>query len=65
MIAGKPDERFEVMKNGEVRLNIGVIIPHTNKQTTANRRSRLRDALNASLAPHGWKPVRPNVYAQL
>jgi len=40
-----------------VRLNIGVIIPETNKQTTSGRRKRFTNRLRQLLQPHGWHSV--------
>ena len=61
---GTPDSRLRVAKDGSVSLKIGEIIPATNKQTTAGRRSRFRKALRALLEPNGWKEKRANCYAQ-
>jgi hypothetical protein len=60
---GKEDERLKWKKDGSVQLNIAVIIPETNKQTTSARRRRLRRALDKLLSPHGWKAERANTYA--
>jgi len=51
-------------KDGSIRLKMGEIIPATNKQTTAARRTRLRNHLSTILASHGWKELRANVYHQ-
>jgi hypothetical protein len=64
IIHGKADARLTIAKDGAVRLKIGDIIPETNKETTAARRSRLRKHLCAILAPHSWKELRANVYHQ-
>jgi hypothetical protein len=64
IIAGKPDARIIVNKDGSVRLKIADIIPATYKETTSARRSRLRVRLSTILAPHGWKELRANVYHQ-
>jgi hypothetical protein len=63
IIAGRADERLKIGKDESVRLNIGPIIPQTVKETTSARRKRLRRHLDALLEPHGWRPVRANVYA--
>jgi hypothetical protein len=64
IIAGKPDARIIINKDGSVRLKIGEIIPATYKETTAARRNRLRARLSTILDPHGWKELRANVYHQ-
>jgi hypothetical protein len=64
IIAGKPDARIIINKDGSVRLKISEIIPTTYEQTTSARRSRLRARLSMILAPHGWKELRANVYHQ-
>jgi hypothetical protein len=46
-----------------VRLRIGQIIPRTNQQTTLARRRRFVTALEAELAPHGWKKTAVNTFA--
>ena len=62
---GKTDQHMTITCEGRVRLDIAEIIPETNKQTTAGRRKRLRQELNARLEPLGWKPLRPNVYEKI
>jgi hypothetical protein len=62
IIHGRQDARIVVGKDGDLRLKIGDVVPATNQQTTAARRSRLRKHLLALLAPHGWKERRANVY---
>ncbi|MGA7324776.1 MAG: hypothetical protein WBX25_09895 [Rhodomicrobium sp.] len=62
IIRGKPDARIVREKGGAVRLKMGAIIPATNKETTASRRSRLRNHLLRILVHHGWKKLRTNVY---
>jgi hypothetical protein len=62
IVGSKEDARIAVNKNGSIRLKMGEIIPATNKQTTAARRTRLRGQLATILAPHGWKELRANVY---
>jgi len=59
---GDPDPRLKWARDGSVKVNIGEVIPATNKQTTAGRRRRLRDELSRLLWDQGWKSVRPNVY---
>jgi hypothetical protein len=56
---GEYDGRFHVSKTGNVRLNIGKLIPHTNNQTTSSRRKRLRAALTQTLTERGWKGPIP------
>jgi hypothetical protein len=56
---GAYDDRFHVSKTGNVRLNIGKLIPHTNNQTTSSRRKRLRAALAQTLTERGWKGPIP------
>jgi hypothetical protein len=65
IVAGKQDERLTTNRDGSIRLNIDLIIPATNKQTTGARRSRLRRQLDALLEAQGWKSVCANVYAPL
>lgn len=62
IIEGRSDNRFTIQRDGAVRINIGVIVPETNAQTTQSRRKRFREHLAACLARHGWRPVRPNVF---
>jgi hypothetical protein len=62
IIHGLQDARVIVGKDRTVKLKIDMIIPATNRQTTAARRSRLRKQLAAILAPHGWKELRANVF---
>jgi hypothetical protein len=64
ILSGQPDERFKILPDGSVRLNIAVIIPETNKKTTEGRRKRLRRDLSVLLEPHGWRKTRPNVYSK-
>ena len=54
IVDGKPDDRIRRMKDGSVRIKMGLIIPSTNKQTTAGRRKQLRCALVELLRPQGW-----------
>jgi hypothetical protein len=51
-------------KDGRVTVRMGTILPNGSavKQTLANRRKRLRNALKERLAEHGWRMVRPNVF---
>lgn len=60
--SGEADKRLTINKDGSVRLKIGEIIPTTNKQTTAARRTRLRSALAALLSPQGWVERSTNCY---
>ena len=62
IVTGQIDERVKRMPDASVRLNIALIIPETNAQTTAFRRKRLRRILAELLAPHGWNEIHPNVY---
>jgi hypothetical protein len=62
---GEADKRLTINRDGSVRLNIGLIIPAMNKQTTGARRSRVRKHLDSLLIAQGWKPVRTNVYSRL
>jgi len=64
ILSGQPDERFKILPDGSVRLNIAVIIPETNKETTGGRRKRLRRELLALLEPYGWRKTGPNVYSK-
>jgi hypothetical protein len=64
IVGGTPDERLKSTNDGKVRLDVGKIIPATNKQTTLGRRRRLRRELSALLKPHGWTEIRANVYAR-
>ena len=64
IITGQTDERVKRMPDGSVRLNVALIIPKTNAQTTTSRRRRLRRNLVDLLAPHGLQELRPNVYAR-
>jgi len=61
IMSGKQDQRLKWFSDGKVQVLIGIVIPETNKQTTAERRKRFRNALDRELTP-GWKSVRPNVY---
>jgi hypothetical protein len=61
----QPHESLKWNTNGSVRLDIGKIIPLTNKETTSGRRTRLRKCLGSLLLPKGWVEKRPNVYAQI
>lgn len=60
----RADPRLKPMVDGNIEIDIAQIIPETGKETTAGRRKRFRGRLNALLQPHGWRSVRPNVYAQ-
>ena len=64
-ITGRVDDdpRFERRADGTVKLIIAQIIPATNKQTTAKRRSRQRAVLRVALSDRGWKELRANLYA--
>jgi hypothetical protein len=64
ILSGRSDERFKIMRDGKVKIEIGRVIPETNAQTTLARRRRFRKELTSLLEPHGLKEVRPNVYAQ-
>jgi len=64
ILSEQPDTRFKIMPDGSVRLNIAVIIPETNKETTGGRRKRLRRELLALLEPYGWRKTGPNVYSK-
>ena len=64
IIGGKKDARIAMNKDGSIRVKIAEVIPATNQQTTAARRTRLRNQLSTILAPHGWKVLRANVYHQ-
>lgn len=46
----------------EVKVDIALIIPETNKQTTIDRRKRFRKALADELVGTGWESPRPNVW---
>jgi hypothetical protein len=65
IINGRSDDRLKIIDADRVALNIGRVIPETCQQTTGARRKRLRNHLSALLAPHGWRMIRPNVYARL
>ncbi len=62
--SGQPDERFKILPDGSVQLDIALIIPATKKKTTEERRKRLHRDLSARLEPHGWRKTRPNVYSK-
>jgi hypothetical protein len=64
ILSGRSDERFKIMRDGKVKIEIGRVIPETNAQTTLACRRRFRKELTSFLEPHGLKEVRPNVYAQ-
>lgn len=64
ILSGQPDERFKILPDGSVRLNIAVIIPATNAETTSKRRKRLHRDLSALLEPHGWRKTGPKVYSK-
>jgi hypothetical protein len=63
-LSGRSDERFKIMRDGKVKIEIGRVIPETRTQTTLARRRRFRKELTSLLEPHGLKEVRPNLYAQ-
>jgi hypothetical protein len=65
IIEGRHDDRLRVGRDGSVRLNVSLIIPATVQQTTTARRKRLRRRLDELLKPHGWEPIRLNVYARV
>jgi hypothetical protein len=59
-ITAKVDEpRLKWDGNDTVKVLIAVVIPPTNKQTTAGRRKRFWKALDEKLAPLGWKRSSP------
>ena len=65
ILSGRNDERFKIMSDGRIKIEIGRVIPATNAQTTLTRRRRLRKALTALLESHGrLKEVRANLYAR-
>jgi hypothetical protein len=64
ILSGQPDDRFKILPDGSVRLNISAIIPATNAETTSKRRKRLRRDLSALLEPHGWREISPRVYSK-
>jgi hypothetical protein len=66
IIAGRADPRLRIVREGCIRLNIGLIIPETIKATKSARRKRLRQHLNGLLGPYGWRedPVHWNVYSK-
>ena len=64
ILSGQPDEQFKILPDGSVRLDIALIIPATNKETTKGRRKRLRRDLLALLEPHGWREISPGVYSK-
>jgi hypothetical protein len=64
ILSGQPDERFKILPDGSVSLDIALIIPATKKKTTEDRRKRLRRELLALLEPYGWRKTGPNVYSK-
>jgi hypothetical protein len=62
--SGQPDERFKILPDGSVQLDIALIIPATKKKTTEERRKRLHRDLSALLEPHGWRKTGPKVYSK-
>ena len=58
----KSDRRLKWSPDGKVQVLIGEVIPETNKQTTAGRRSRFRNELEELLVDKGWETIRPNFY---
>jgi hypothetical protein len=55
-LSGLPTQtglRVGTVNLGNVKIEIGRIIPETNKQTTTARRKRLRQYLTTLLEPHG------------
>jgi len=64
ILSGQPDERFKILPDGSVSLDIALIIPATKKKTTEDRRKRLHKDLSERLEPHGWRKTGPNVYSK-
>jgi hypothetical protein len=64
IITGRADPRLRIVRQGCIRLNIGLIVPETIKERKSARRKRLRRHLNGLLGPYGWRedPVHWNVY---
>lgn len=52
--SGNRDNRLKWKSETCVRVLVGVVIPATNKQTTAGRRKRFWAALEKELKQHGW-----------
>jgi hypothetical protein len=65
IIAGRTDERFAMLSDGKLKIEIGRIIPETVAKTTAGRRRKFRKELTALLKGHGWLEVRHNVYSRV
>lgn len=49
-------------KDGTAKVNVGLIVPTTNKETTISRRKRFRAALINELEPAGWEEVTAGVW---
>ncbi len=64
ILSGQPDERFKILPDGSVSLDIALIIPATKKKTTEDRRKRLHKDLSERLEPHGWRKTGPKVYSK-
>ena len=66
LILGRECDIRLIWKNDKlVRLDINKLIPATNQQTTASRRKRFKTALEAVLAPHGWKRTSTNTFEKV
>jgi len=59
---GEPSPRLCWKSQSKVRLEIKKIIPTTNKETTASRRKRFREALQGVLSPIGWRMTTVNTF---
>jgi hypothetical protein len=62
IVSSTADTLIKTLKDVTKKLDMDLVIPATNKQTTGARRARLRRELDAILDPLGWKAVRANVY---
>jgi len=64
ILAGAPDERLKWNVAGDVRVQIGKILPAESAatQTVTARRKRLRTAIDELLEEAGWQKLRENVF---
>jgi hypothetical protein len=67
IVAGRSDDRLKWLSANRVRLEVGVIIEATNKETTAARRRRFAGAIDTELAARGWNRMegRRNTFEKI
>lgn len=57
IVSGREDARLKWLGPNLVRVEIGRVIPATNRETTAARRQRLIKALEKQLQSQGWQKI--------